>query len=208
MRTGNFSGFQLPHRRSVCTLAVVALLAACGGGGETSSPVAATPVTTPVVVTPPVTAPATSTAAPLVLSAATTASVNGTLNKAATTAQYESTIGNNTGSFSSAGPNDFCRVAVYAVPNSGNALTYDLEVVFSKTTRVASYAMLTQVGGSATFAARDVAPNLTGITVDVTSRRLSFANQVLGGTGTNRVTLNGSLEYPTNGSVADRANCG
>jgi hypothetical protein len=99
-------------------------------------------------------------------------------------------------------------VAVYAVPNSGNALTYDLEVVFSKTGQVASYAQLTQVGGSATFSARDVAPNLSGITVDVANRRLSFAGQVLGGTGSNRVTLTGTLEYPTNGSIPDRANCG
>ena len=182
-------------------IALTALLTACGGGGD-STVASTTPVVTP---TP---TPATSTAAPLVLSAATTATVNGTLNKTAATALFESTIGNSTGNFSSAGPNDFCRVAVYAVPHSGNALTYDLEVVFSKTGQVASYAQLTQAGGSATFSARDVAPNLTGITVDVASRRLTFAGQVLGGTGSNRVTLTGTLEYPTNGSIPDRANCG
>jgi hypothetical protein len=181
-------------------LITLAALTACGGGGDSitvaANPVAAAPT------------PAASTAAPLVLSAATTASVNGTLNKAATTALFESTVGNATGNFSSAGPNDFCRVAVYAVPNSGNALTYDLEVVFSKTSQVASYAQLTQVGGSTTFSARDVAPTLTGITVDVANRRLTFAGQVLGSTGSNRVTLTGTLEYPTNGSVPDRPNCG
>lgn len=191
----------LPQRplKFLATSALLALVTACGGGGD-STVATTTPVVTPT--------PITSTAAPLVLSAATTVSVNGTLNKAATTALFESTVGNATGNFSSAGPNDFCRVAVYAVPHSGNALTYDLEVVFSKTGQAASYAQLTQVGGSATFSARDVAPNLTGITVDVASRRLTFASQVLGGTGSNRVTLTGTLEYPTNGSIPDRANCG
>lgn len=181
-------------------IALTSLLTACGGGDSTVA-------TTSPVVTPTPT-PAPSTATPLVLSAATTATVNGTLNKAAATALFESTIGNATGNFSSAGPNDFCRVAVYAVPHSGNTLTYDLEVVFSKSGQVASYAQLTQVGGSATFSARDVAPNLSGITVDVANHRLSFAGQVLGGTGSNRVTLTGTLEYPTNGSIPDRANCG
>lgn len=185
--------------KCLATTALTGLLTACGGGDNTVA------TTTPVVAVP---APVTSSAAPLVLSAATTAAVNGTLNKAATTALYESTVGNATGNFSSAGPNDFCRVAVYAVPNSGNALTYDLEVVFSKTSQVASYAQLTQVGGSATFTARDLAPTLTSITVDVANRRLSFASQVLGSTGSNRVTLTGTLEYPTNGSIPDRANCG
>ena len=181
-------------------LITLAALTACGGGGDSitvaANPVAAAPT------------PAASTAAPLVLSAATTASVNGTLNKAATTALFESTVGNATGSFSSAGPNDFCRFAVYALPNNGNALTYDLEVVFSKTSQVASYAQLTQVGGSTTLSARDVAPTLTGITVDVANRRLTFAGRVLGSTGSNRVTLTGTLEYPTNGSIPDRLNCG
>lgn len=181
-------------------LITLAALTACSGGVDSitvaANPVAAAPT------------PAASTAAPLVLSAAATASVNGTLNKAAITALFESTVRNATGNFSSAGPNDFCRVAVYAVPNSGNALTYDLEVVFSKTSQSASYAQLTQVGGSTTFSARDVAPTLTGITVDVANRRLTFSGQVLGSTGSNRVTLTGTLEYPTNGSVPDRPNCG
>jgi len=193
---------QLRFATTAIGLIALAALTACGGGGDSS-----TVATTSVGAAPtPTVAP--STAAPLVLSAATTASVNGTLNKAATTALFESTVGNTTGSFSSAGPNDFCRVAVYALPNSGNALTYDLEVVFSKTSQVASYAQLTQVGGSTTFSARDVAPTLTGITVDVANRRLTFAGQVLGSTGSNRVTLTGTLEYPTNGSIPDRLNCG
>lgn len=191
---------QLRCATTAIGLITLAALTACGGGGD-STTVAANPLAAAPT-------PAPSAAAPLVLSAATTASVNGTLNKAATTALFESTVGNATGNFSSAGPNDFCRVAVYAVPNSGNALTYDLEVVFSKTSQVASYAQLTQVGGSTTFSARDVAPTLTGITVDVANRRLTFAGQVLGSTGSNRVTLTGTLEYPTNGSVPDRPNCG
>ena len=191
MRFDNSPAHVCRHAPSVSLLAVGVLLAACGGGQTSSSPATTTastaaapttPVATPVV-TPPVTAPATSAAAPLVLSAATTAAINGTLNKTAPAVQYESTIGDSTGGFSSSGANDLCRVAASAMPNSSNALPYNLEVVFSKTTWITSYAIITQVGGSASFAARDVAPNLTGITVDVANRRLSFANQTLGSTG-------------------------
>lgn len=166
-----------------------------------------TGVTTPTVTTTS-TVTALVTSASLVVSAATPASVNGTLNKAAPAVLYESTIGNSTGSFSSAGPNDYCRVAAYDMPNSGNGATFSLEVVFSKTTKVASYAMLSLSSGTPTFSARAIEPNLGGITVDVANRRLGFSGVVLGTGGSNSATLNGSLEYPTNGSIPDRPNCG
>ncbi len=177
------------------------------GGGTTTTVVTATPTT---VATPPAaTTPTAVVASSLMVSGAVPATANGTLNKTAAGVQNESTIGGSTGNFSSAGPNDFCRVAAYDLPNSGDGLTYNLEVVFSKTTKVASYAMLSRsASGSGTFGARAIEPNLGGITVDVVNRRIGFSGVALGVGGTNSATLNGSLEYLTNGSVADRANCG
>jgi hypothetical protein len=47
------------------------------------------------------------------------------------------------------------------------------------------------------------------VTVDTTNRRIGFSGVVVGGAGsTNSVTLNGSLEYPTNIDAAARAACG
>lgn len=189
------------------------LCTGCGGGDDTVAAATPTsggsgPTPTVVVTTPTTTTSISITSANLVVSAATPVSVNGTLNKAAPAVLYESTVGNSTGNFSSAGPNDYCRVAAYDMPNSGNGAAFSLEVVFSKTTKVASYAMLSQTSGTPTFAARAIEPNLGGITVDVANRRLGFSGVVLGTGGSNSATLNGSLEYPTNGSIPDRPNCG
>ena len=186
----------------------VTLLSGCGGSDDAA---VVPPSANLVAQTPPapVTPTASVTAASLVISSATPATANGTLNKTDAGAQYESTIGNSTGGFSSSSPNDYCRVAAYELPNNGDGIKYTLEVVFAKTTKVASYAILRRSTGTPIFAARSIEPSLTGITVDVTNRRLGFSNVVLGGAGsTNSATLNGSLEYPTNGSSADRANCG
>ncbi len=178
-------------RASLATLFALTL-AACGGGDDT--PAAGAPAPAPSVsVTP----------APLVVSAATPATANGTLAKAS--AILETGISGSTGTYSSSGPNDYCRVAAYAMSNSGDGKQYDLTVIFSKSTKVVSYISLD--GASPTvFNAR--ANTGTGIVVDVTNRSIGFTNAVLGAGGTYSATLNGSLEYPTNGSVPDRANCG
>lgn len=214
-------------------LCVAALCTGCGGGddtpsaalpaagsgslvtstpvGTTSTVVTATPTTTTTAstATTVTTTPTAVVASNLIVSSAVPATANGTLNKTAAAVLYESTIGGSTGNFSSTGPNDFCRVAAYDLPNSGDGLTYNLEVVFSKTSKVASYAMLSRsTSGSGTFAARAVEPNLGGITVDVVNRRIGFSGIALGVGGTYSATLNGSFEYITNGSVPDRANCG
>lgn len=148
-------------------------------------------------------APVSVAAAPLVVSGATPSTANGTLDK--TTGIGESGISDATGNFSSGGPNNYCRAAVYALTNSGDGRKYVVQVVFDKTTRAVSYVSLAEDAASPAFTARANA-GLTSVAVDITNRRIGFTATAL--TGANPATLNGSLEYVTNGSVADRANCG
>ena len=142
-------------------------------------------------------------AAALVISAATPSTANGTLDK--TVGIPESTVGDSTGNYSSAGPNSYCRAAVYAMTNSGDSRKYDVEVVFDKATHAVSYVALTDNLSAATFTAR-ANSGLTTVAVDTANRRIGFTATAL--TGANAATLNGSLEFVTNGSVADRASCG
>ncbi|MCJ0765724.1 hypothetical protein [Variovorax terrae] len=172
-------------------------LAACGGGGD--SLLAPAPAATPAP------AAVSVSAAALVISSATPANVNGTLDK--TVGLGEAGISNATGSFTSGGPNDYCRAAVYAMTHSGNARKYMVEVVFSKATKAVSYVALGEDVTPATFTVRAAAP-LTSVAIDIANRRIGFTNTVLGAGGANAATLNGSLEFVTNGSVADRASCG
>ncbi|RYX95023.1 MAG: hypothetical protein EOO28_13165 [Comamonadaceae bacterium] len=142
-------------------------------------------------------------AAPLVVSGATPSTANGTLDKA--TGIGESGISDATGNFSSGGPNNYCRAAVYALTNSGDGRKYVVQVVFDKTTRAVTYVSLAEDAASPSFMARANA-GLASVAVDIANRRIGFTATAL--TGANPATLNGSLEYVTNGSVADRANCG
>lgn len=193
----------IPVRRLVCRaarpplgLALALGLAACGGGDDGSIPGGGSSAGGAAVV-----------AAPLVVSAGAPASLNGTLNKAAAVAQ-ESGISNGTGSYSSTAANDFCRVATYALPDSGDGHSYDLTVVYAKSNGGVSYVSLTTNGAAPAFTARAGASPVPGVVVDVVNRRIGFSGAVLGAGGTQSATLNGSLEYITNANVADRAACG
>lgn len=119
----------------------------------------------------------------------------------------ESGISNSTGGFSSGGPNDFCRVQIYQMTNSGDSRKYTLQVVYAKSDRVVSYTILSLDGPGTAFAARAVAP-IAGISVDIFNRRITFNNVVLGAGGSTTTTVNGTLEYETNANAADRTSCG
>jgi hypothetical protein len=173
-------------------------LAACGGGGddeETSTP------------TPPPTGGGSgggtgTTAAPLVISVATPSTLNGTLDKAA--GLYESGSSNDVmGTF--AATDDHCRVAGYVLRNSGDGVNYFIELSFRKTDRQVGLINFGLDSSLATLA-RVAAPT-TGITVDTTNRRIVFTGFTLSSTNTT-VTLDGSMEYPTNVAPENRAACG
>ncbi|CAN5325388.1 hypothetical protein BH10PSE18_BH10PSE18_20860 [soil metagenome] len=201
-----------PH--TVAAPLLLLLLAACGGGSDNSGAGAAgasTTATTSTTSTPAATAPTTSapttalTAAPLTISAASPASLNGTLN--VTGGLPEVGISGATGSYASAGPNDYCRVAIYEMVDSGDGKKYDLQVIFAKSDRSASFIGLSLNGNAAGYSARAAAP-ISGVTVDIATRRIGFSNVVLGAGGANAATLNGMLDYPTNSAAADRTTCG
>lgn len=194
--------------RIVVVEAVALVLAACGGSGNddttTASTAAPAPVTSTPVATPTTTAP-TIAAAPLIASSATPVSVNGTLNVSAGISEVG--VSNATGGFSAAGPNDYCRVAIYEIVDSGDSRKYDLSVVFAKSDKAASYVSLSLNGGGSPFNAR-VATPVPGVTVDIVARRIRFANTTLGAGATYSATLNGTLDYPTQSAAGDRASCG
>ncbi len=192
MKTTCLSAARSPVTRA-CThaaglLAVAAQLSACGGGDDAASSSSGG---------------GSVAVAPLVVSAGTPASLNGTLDK--TTAVFEHGSSNALMTTYSAS-DDHCRVAAYTVLSS-NGTRYYLEVSFSKAAKaVGRINFGTDTG--LVLLARSVAP-VAGVTVDVTNRRIGFANVVVGGsTSTNSVTLNGSLEYPSNVDASNRAACG
>ena len=188
---------------------IAALMAACGGGGDgtfaasTSTP-APVPSSPPVVVTS-----GTVSAAQLVVSAASPSSVNGNLDQTtpATAGQRENFTSNAIGGFSSTGPNDYCTVSTYVMPNSGDSKKYALFVVFNKTSKSVSRVLFYEDVFPRTFEV-EASGTVGGTTVDIASRRVGLTNVNLTGTGGKAATLNGALEFITNPVVADQASCG
>lgn len=193
--------------RTVAASLLVLLLAACGGGSDngTATTAAASMTSTTSTTTTTTSTTVTLTAAPLVISAASPSSLNGTLNVAGGIPEVG--VSGATGTYSSAGPNDYCRVAIYEAVDSGDSKKYDLQVIFAKSDRTASYIGLSLNGNAAGYSTRAAAP-ISGVTVDLTSRRIGFTNVVLGAGGANAATLNGTLDYPTNTAAADKVTCG
>ncbi|MDP2004333.1 MAG: hypothetical protein Q8K45_01545 [Rubrivivax sp.] len=131
------------------------------------------------------------------------ASLNGTLDKA--TAQFEHGSSNALMT-THAAADDHCRVGAFAVLSSNGTRCY-IEISFSKAARVVGRVNF-GVDNGLVLLARSVAP-VAGVTVDTASRRIGLVDAVVGGAGsTNSVTLNGSIEYPTNIDAAARAACG
>ena len=175
--------------RCLTLLAIAAGLSACGGGDDETAAGASGSVSVAT--------------APLVASAGTPASLNGTLNKAAAVFEHGSSNALMTTYNAS---DDHCRVGAFAVQGS-NGTRYYIEVSFSKSAKVVGRVNFGLDSGLVLLA-RSVAP-VPGETVDVANRRIGFVNTVVGvAPSTNSVTLNGSLEYPTNVDPAARAACG
>jgi len=139
-------------------------------------------------------------AAPLVVTLATTPAWYGTLDKAQ--AQFEHGSSDETaGQFQSTQP--YCRVAVYGLTNGG--AKYYLEIPFRKDNKEVG---LLKFGDDASFAtlARVLKP-ASGVAIDTANRRISFTNLLIG-TGSAGITLNGTLDYPANVAPENRAACG
>lgn len=189
--------------RSALALCAALALTACGGGGDDGNDAGGN---TPPPAgggggTPPP-AGGGSTAAPLVISNATPSTLNGTLDKSV--ALFESGSSNETmGTFNAT--DSHCRVAAYVMPLPGSSDTYFVELSFRKTDGAIGLVNFGTDAGLAVLA-RVAAPT-TGVTVDVANRRIVFTAFTLSSSNTT-VTLDGSLEYPTNIAPENRAACG
>ncbi len=172
--------------------AAVGLLTACGGGDDDPAPGGTTGAGGGAVA-----------AAALVVSAATPASLNGTLDKSTALFEHGSSNALMTTYNTS---DDHCRVGAFAVLGS-NDTRYYIEVSFSKASLAVGRVNFGADAGLVLLA-RSVAP-VPGVTVDVANRRIGFVGVVVGAApSTQSVTLNGSLEYPANIDPAARAACG
>jgi hypothetical protein len=82
---------------------------------------------------------------------------------------------------------------------------YYLEIPFRKDNKAIG---LLKFGDDASFStlARVLNPT-SGISIDIANRRITFANLLIG-TSAQGLTLNGTLDYPTNVAPENRANCG
>ena len=143
--------------------------------------------------------------APLVITGAAPATWNGTLDKAASQVEHGSSSSTGGAPFTSTQP--FCRVAVYGLLASGDGKKYFVQIPFRKDNKAVGLAVF---GDDATLLtlARTADPT-TGIAIDTVNRRITFTNFEIGGPNSTRtLTLNGTIEYPTNVAPENRAACG
>ena len=173
-------------------LLCAAALATCGGGDDSASSSGAAGTT----------GGATVAAAPLVITAASPATRNGTLGVAA--AQVEAGSSNETLT-TYAATDPYCRVAVYGLVGSVDGQRYFVELSFRKDNRSVGLLKLGDDTSLATLAR--VAAPVTGVAVDIANRRIGFTNVVISST-TTTITLNGALAYTTNVAPENRAACG
>jgi hypothetical protein len=189
--------------RSACPLSLTAIasliaftLAACGGGGDAGTAAAGAGSGGG-------SGGGTVAAAPLVISAATPGTRNGTLTPTAGAIEHGSSNAGMT-TYQSADP--YCRIGAYTLNNSGDSTAYYIELSFKKDTKAIGLVKFGLDSAISSTEAQLTGP-VTGMTVDITNRRIGFANVVLTGTGTS-LTLNGTLDFPTNVDTTNRASCG
>ena len=139
----------------------------------------------------------------IVVSAATPASLNGALDSK--NAQYESGSSNETNNtFLDTDP--YCRVAVYVMTNPVTGFSYYIEIPFRKDTRAIGLVNFGSDASNSFLRIRTLNPT-NGIAIDTAKRQITLTNLVISRTDAS-VTLNGTITYPTNAVVANRAACG
>lgn len=104
----------------------------------------------------------------------------------------------------------FCRVAAYRLKSSGDGKEYVITVTFAKADGAIGIIKFNDNTANfiPTYTARAAGPTVAGLSIDTTARVISFSNVRFGVVGANTVVLNGTLAYPANGVVANRAACG
>jgi len=155
-----------------------------------------------VAANPPVVVPPVSGGAPLVITGATPATWNGTLDKTASQVEHNSSGGTGFPPFASTDP--FCRVSANGLLASGDGNKYYIQIPFRKDNKAVGLAVFGLDGGG--MLARTADPT-TGIAIDTVNRRITFTNFVFGN-AIRGLTLNGTIDYPTNIAPENRAACG
>jgi len=154
---------------------------------------------------PPAPVPPATGGTPLVITDATPSSWNGTLDKAPALVEHNSSGGTGFAPYTST--DAYCRVAAYGLLASGDGNKYFIQIPFRKDNKQVGLAVF---GDDVTRGTRArTADPTTGIAIDTVNRRITFINFVFGGANSSQtMTLNGTIEYPTNIAPENRAACG
>lgn len=159
-------------------------LAACGGGDDNSNSNGG------------------GTGSTLTFSAANPAAQNTTLDVSAA-----KTIGNDARAADGFSSVPYCDV-YFENATGANGKTYALQVYFRQTDHLPINASVVEGSGIAMWVAYDNAGGspISGITVDVTARTLTYKAKVLKGTSGETVTIDGVASFPKN--ATGTAGCG
>jgi len=165
------------------SLAIVTLLAACGGGGSSTGSGGSGGSG----------GGAGANGGTLTIASATPGSNNTTLDLS-----RAATIANNTRAADGFSATPYCEVFFEGVPGA-NGVTYAVQVYFRQSDKAPINASI--VGGNppnfVIFNNNSGNP-ITGITVDTGARTIVFANKVLAGSSGEAGTVNGTLTFPAN----------
>lgn len=174
--------------RAASVLLLALGLAACGGGGDTT-----TAPTTPI--TP------TSAAGSLTLSASAPAARDGTLDLATAT-----TSGNNARAADGFSSQPYCEIFWENVTSSTGA-TYAVQVYFRQSDQKVLHTSVMDSDIRAidlwSVFDSDGTAGISGVAVDLASKTLTYSSKVLTGDPTTETTtVNGAVTFPANATVA------
>ena len=154
------------------------------------------------VIPPPAPTPG-GAARPIIISAATPASLDGLLDKLAGGVEHGSSNDVMT-TYNLA--DGYCRVGAYGMKRGTDPKSYYIEISFRKGDHAIGLVKFGDDNGTAPALASRLGQT-AAVSIDVVNRQISFANLALTGAATS-LTLNGTLEYPTHYDPASRAACG
>ncbi len=184
--------------RHLITWVAVAALSACGGGSDTPPADTTTPTTpaTPTTPTTPTTPAATASSGTLTLSAATPASQNGTIDFGASNVLALNTALTTVVPAGVA----YCDITYAADSSSGSR--YEIKVYFRRSDQKVLNASFFKTDFSWGVFNSDLSSGISDVTVNLAARSITFANKPMTGEGSNAATVNGTITFPANTSVA------
>jgi hypothetical protein len=172
--------------RMMTSMALAAALAGCGGGDGAAGAGG----------TPPTSVGPGGAAGNLTLSASTPALNDGIIDVGTAT-----TSGNNTRAADGFSALPYCEV-FFENSLSGNGAKYSLQVYFRQSDQAVLNASIVAPGTGWVVFDNNSGTPITGVTVNLAAKTVTFASKVLNGTAAAVSTANGTLTFPANATTA------